>query len=155
MGGAVKRGAKAVGGAVKAVGKKALAPVMRAAKALFRGLKIPFKRILGSVLKAPVIAPLIEGFMINRDVKKFKEQRRDGEIDQEEFENKVGKRSIEAVGGLIGSAGGAVLGSLGGPIGTIAGSVLGDVLGRWASTNVVSMMGGNFKGIGQWMLRER
>lgn len=153
----IKSGASAVGNAVvetgskagklavqgaKAVGGFALGPaksaVQDASKGVIKSAGGMFK-LMGKLAKLPVIGPLIEGAFTAYDIKTLKEKHDRGEISLEDLQAQSGRRVVQGVAALGGSALGTFLGAAAGSIipvgGTIVGGILGaiggDILGRF------------------------
>jgi hypothetical protein len=168
-GGAVASGAKAAGGAVvkaggavvKAGGKviqftknQVLKPVGAAIK------KVRPLKLAKGLLKSPLLAPIVEAFFTYKDVQDMIGNFSSGEIDEKELNQKVGTRLIEAITGLIGGAGGAILGGslgsvipvAGNIIGAIAGGVLGDVGGRAIGKLIANAIGPKTSEFGEYAL---
>ena len=100
------------------------------AKALGTWLKSNGSKFIGKLLKFPVIGSILEGIFANSDIK---DMIADKNISKEALSQAVGKRTVEGLGGVLGSIGGAALGSLI-PIpgvGTFLGGMAGDFAGRW------------------------
>ncbi len=162
VGGKVASGAKAVGGKVasgaKAVGKfakdKILAPLGKAIKKMK-----PLKLIKG-LAKTPLLAPLLESFFMAGDINKLIAQSMMGELDEKQLNEQVGTRFIKGITGLIGGAGGAILGGAlgsvvpvaGNIIGSIVGGVLGDVAGRAIGGLIAPVLGDKTSALGEWAL---
>ena len=149
VGGAVSSGASKVG---RAVGAKAIDIAKGALKAAAKsgGGIMKLLRVAG---KSPVLAPVLESIFVKKDVNELQDMYANGEIDREQLAEAVGKRGLEAVGGVVGGLGGAALGALLGPLGAIGGGIAGDIGGRWIANNVIApMMGDNVEKVGNWAL---
>ena len=159
--GAKKAGGKIASGAKKAGGKalkfakdKILKPVGTAIG------KVKPLRLLKGLAKSPLLAPVLESFFAGKDINNMIDQYTAGELDQNQLNEAVGKRLIEAVTGVIGGAGGAILGGTlgsaipvaGNIIGAIAGGVLGDVGGRAIGGLISKALGSKTGEIGEWTL---
>ena len=161
-GGAVASGAKAAGGAVVKAGGKAIQftknQVLKPVGAAIKKVK-PLKLAKG-LLKSPLLAPIVEAFFTYKDVQDMIGNFSSGEIDEKELNQKVGTRLIEAITGLIGGAGGAILGSslgsvipvAGNIIGAIAGGILGDVGGRAIGKLIANAIGPKTSEFGEYAL---
>ena len=176
----VKGAASAVGGFFKNVGGKALdlgksavskvsdfggavATKFKKVKSLLSGFKLTGK-ILGKILKLPVIGPLIEGFLtagdINAMIKKHEEDPQGYPLNQ--LFNDIGDRVAKGVGGLVGSGVGAFLGGALGSVvpgaGTFIGGVLGgvggDIIGRWLGGAIASKFEDQTGAIGKFVYKK-
>jgi hypothetical protein len=109
-------------------------------KAIGTWLKSNAGKFLNKILKFPVIGTLIEGYMSNRDIKNMIA---DKNVSKEALSQAVGKRTMEGLGGVLGSIGGAALGSLipvpG--VGTFLGGMAGDFAGRWLAGAIADNVG--------------
>ena len=120
---------------------------------IFKGLL----RVIGS----RAFAPLIETILSGRDIAAIKSATNISEKAKQEL---IGRRVITGIAGLLGGAGGAILGGkigfalgtvvpgvgnlLGGAIGAIGGGFGGDILGRKVSTLVTNQTDG-FRQVGE------
>ena len=94
---------------------------------------------LKKLVKFPVISSLIEGIFAYGDIKEMIASGKKGP----ELNQMVGKRTMQALGGVLGSIGGAALGSLI-PIpgvGTFLGGLAGDFVGRWLGGVIADAVG--------------
>ena len=151
----IASGAKKAGGkALKFAKDKILKPVGTAIG------KVKPLRLLKGLAKSPLLAPVLESFFAGKDINNMIDQYTAGELDQNQLNEAVGKRLIEAVTGVIGGAGGAILGGTlgsaipvaGNIIGAIAGGVLGDVGGRAIGGLISKALGSKTGEIGEWTL---
>lgn len=146
------RGASAVGRGARAVAEKATDIAKGALKAASQASGSIMK-VLRFALKAPVLAPILEGIFVKKDVNKLQDQHEAGDINRAELERAVGTRAMKAVGGVLGGLSGAALGTFLGPLGTFAGGVLGDIGGRWVAEKIiVPKMRDQVDKIGRWAL---
>jgi hypothetical protein len=115
---------------------------------------------LGSFFKSiPILAPIIEGFFTNYDIKNLKKDYESGKINLNELRLKAGKRVVQGITGVGGAVLGAAAGTaIGGPIGTLVGGVGGDILGRYLgdllvqkviSPNITKKLGAFVTGTGE------
>jgi hypothetical protein len=158
--GAVKSGASAVGSAVvetgskagrvaiqgaKAVGNFALGPakavVTDASKGVIKGAGGMFK-LMGKLAKLPIIGPIIEGAFTAHDIKGLKEKHARGEISLEELQAQSGRRVVQGVSALGGSALGTFLGAAAGSVIPVAGNVVGGILGAIGGDMLGRFVGG-------------
>jgi hypothetical protein len=117
-------------------------------------------KLAKGLLKSPLLAPIVEAFFTYKDVQDMIGNFSSGEIDEKELNQKVGTRLIEAITGLIGGAGGAILGGslgsvipvAGNIIGAIAGGVLGDVGGRAIGKLIANAIGPKTSEFGEYAL---
>lgn len=170
VGGAVKSGAQAaaiagaaVGGAAKNVAGKALKftkdTVLKPVSTAIAKVK-PLKLVRG-LLKSPLLAPILESFFAYKDVEEMVAQYDAGDLTEAELNNKVGTRLIKAVTGVMGGAGGAILGGTigsavpvaGNILGAIAGGVLGDIGGRLIGELIAKALGDKTSVLGRWALK--
>ena len=110
------------------------------AKAMGTWLKSNGSKFIGKLLKFPVIGSILEGIFANSDIK---DMIADKNISKEALSQAVGKRTVEGLGGVLGSIGGAALGSLI-PIpgvGTFLGGMAGDFAGRWLAGAIADNVG--------------
>jgi hypothetical protein len=94
---------------------------------------------LKKLVKFPVISSLIEGIFAYGDIKEMIASGKKGP----ELNQMVGKRTMQALGGVLGSIGGAALGSFI-PIpgvGTFLGGLAGDFVGRWLGGVIADAVG--------------
>lgn len=134
-GGAAKTAAKSGGGFFSKIGgffsktKDAIGGLLNPKKAIGGWLKNNVGGFFKKLVKFPVVSSLIEGIFAYGDIKDMiASGKTGGELNQ-----MVGKRVMQALGGVLGSIGGAALGSLI-PIpgvGTFLGGLAGDMVGRW------------------------
>jgi|GEM_PF-3438685 len=162
---AVGRAGAAVGGAVRSGATRALKftkdTVLKPVGAAIQKVK-PLKLVRG-LLKSPLLAPILESFFTYKDVEELVKQHELGDIDDAELNEKVGTRLIKAVTGVIGGAGGAILGGAigsgvpiaGNIVGAIAGGVLGDVGGRLLGGLIAKKLGDKTSTLGEWALNSK
>ena len=144
-GGAAKAGGGGLMGMIKGAGKGLMGGVSKLAGSVVAGVKSlnPMNAIkgffkgggVGKLLKKiPILGTAISAIIAGMEVKNAAEGTLDGTIDYQE----VGKKSLQAVGGLGGGIVGGILGSLipvpG--IGTFLGGIAGDALGRWVAGTI-------------------
>ena len=153
---------KKAGGKIKQVGGSVINwtkdKIMKPVKTGISKVK-PVKMLKG-LLKSPLLAPILESFFTYKDVNDMISQFIAGEIDEKTLNQQVGTRMIEAVTGVIGGAGGAILGSAlgsvipvaGNIIGAIIGGVLGDVAGRGIGKLIAGALGPKTGEVGSFAL---
>ena len=165
-GGKIASGAKKAGGKIASGAKKAGGKALKFAKdKILKPVgtaigKVKPLRLLKGLAKSPLLAPVLESFFAGKDINNMIDQYTAGELDQNQLNEAVGKRLIEAVTGVIGGAGGAILGGTlgsaipvaGNIIGAIAGGVLGDVGGRAIGGLISKALGSKTGEIGEWTL---
>ena len=120
---------------IKDIGGALLNP----AKTVGSWLKGNMGGFLKKLVKFPVISSLIEGIFAYGDIKEMIASGKKGP----ELNQMVGKRTMQALGGILGSIGGAALGSLI-PIpgvGTFLGGLAGDFVGRWLGGVIADAVG--------------
>lgn len=156
----IKSGASAVGNAVvktgskagqlavqgaKAVGGFALGPakaaVQDASKGVIKHSGGMFK-LMGKLAKLPVIGPLIEGALTTYDIKGLKDKHARGEITLEELQAQSGRRVVQGVSALGGSALGTFLGAAAGSIIPVGGTIVGGILGAIGGDMLGRFVGG-------------
>lgn len=133
---------------VQAVGQAAIDTALKALKGSISagGGTLKFLRTLGKGVmsvsrKLPLIGPLIELFFAKGDIEKYKAERAENKISDQELYKKSGDRLLEGIGGVLGGAGGGALGAvMGGPLGAMLGGFLGDKVGRYAATIASSII---------------
>lgn len=151
VGGKVVQGAKAAGSFAKDWVLKPLGKGLKALKPL---------QIVKGLAKTPLLAPLLESFFMAGDINDLIAKSMTGDIDPKQLNEKVGTRFIKGITGLIGGAGGAMLGSalgsfvpvVGNIIGAISGGVLGDMAGRAIGDLIAPMLGDKTASLGEWAL---
>lgn len=132
---ALQTGAKGGGGFFSKIGNffgdmgKKLNPV--------NWVKGKLGKVVGKILKFPLISTLIESLFAGSDISNIIAEGGS----QNEVYKKIGIRGGEALGSIGGSAVGAILGSALGPLGTAAGGFLGDTAGRWLGGQLTEMLG--------------
>lgn len=140
VGGTISRGAGAVKG--EAV-ELAQAGITKLAKGALKGAGGAFKLIskaAGPLKRIPVLGLAIEGLFTANDIKNMKEKYLAGDLSEADLQKQAGKRVIEGLTGMLGSAGGAAVGGVlgsfipvaGNFIGALVGGMAGDALGRFA-----------------------
>ncbi len=156
----IKSGASAVGNAVvetgtkagklavqgaKAVGNFALGPaksaVQDASKGVIKGAGGMFK-LMGKLVKLPVVGPLIESAFTAYDIKSLKEKYERGEISLDDLQAQSGRRVVQGVTALGGSALGTFLGSAAGTIIPVGGNIVGGILGAIGGDMLGRFVGG-------------
>ena len=158
---AAKSVGTAVGGAVKSGVKFTKDAVLKPVSAAIAKVK-PLKLVRG-LLKTPLLAPILESFFTYKDVEEMVAQYDAGDLNEAELNTKVGTRLIKAVTGVIGGAGGAILGGTigsavpvaGNILGAIAGGVLGDVGGRLIGELIAKALGDKTSALGERALKSR
>lgn len=156
----VKSGAGAVGEAVVEGGAKAGKMVVQGAKAVGNFALEPAKatvrsaasgaikgaggimKMMGKLAKLPILGPLIEGAFTAYDIKSLKEKYEKGEITLEELQSQSGRRVIQGVSAVGGSALGTFLGAAAGSIIPVAGNVVGGILGAIGGDMLGRFVGG-------------
>ncbi len=131
-----KQGIKAVANVGKGMAKGAIG---KAVKTLVgSGGKGIIKFLGGTARRIPIIGPLIEGLFAAYDIKQLKKQFAEGEIDEDQLHQQVGRRAINGIGAATGAGAGAILAGLltsvtgpGAVVAAIVGGVLGDIAGRF------------------------
>jgi hypothetical protein len=95
-------------------------------------------KMMGKLVKVPVIGPIITGMLTKKDIDAYKKQYTKGEITKDELQRRSGTRVISGITGAIGASSGAILaGTLGSVIpgaGTALGAIAGGILGDMAGT---------------------
>ena len=122
-------------GKIKDIGGALLNP----AKTVGGWLKGNMGGFLKKLVKFPIVSSLIEGIFAYGDIKEMIASGKKGP----ELNQMVGKRTMQALGGILGSIGGAALGSLI-PIpgvGTFLGGLAGDFVGRWLGGVIADAVG--------------
>lgn len=151
VGGGLAKGASVVGGGIsKAAGavkgeavELAKSSVTKLAKGALKSSGGAFKLIsnaAGPLKRIPVLGPLIEGLFTANDIKNMKEKFAKGELSEEDLQQQAGKRVVEGLTAMLGSAGGIAIGNvigsfvpgIGNFFGTLIGGMAGDALGRFA-----------------------
>jgi len=168
----VGKGLKTVGGAISDTGRAGIDFVVDtgvAAKDFAKNqildrISAAFKIIkplslLKGVAKSPLLAPALESFFAGKDINNNIDRYSAGEIDKKELDNLVGERLIKAITGVVGGAGGAILGGMlgavGGPlafVGMLAGGVLGDISGRFIGGLISQALGSKTGSVGEFAL---
>ena len=151
VGGAVSKGASAIGSGAKSVYSGAKNLAGKAAKIV--GDMSPVKwltsklsgkaggKVLSSIAKVPIIAPLIEGLFTAFDISGIANN---PEMSEKEKKEAIGQRLGAGLGGALGAIGGGILGTaipIPG-VGTVLGAVAGDFAGRWLGEKLASLVGG-------------
>jgi hypothetical protein len=142
---------KAVGKAVVDTGLSALRGAITKSGGILKFLKVLGKGIKSISSKLPIVGPLIELFFAKGDIEKYKAERAENSITDQELYKKSGDRLLEGIGGVLGGSAGAALGvALGtltgpgavvlGPLGAMLGGFLGDKVGRYAATIASSII---------------
>jgi len=158
VGSKVKSGAQAVGGVAQKAGNFVKDRLLKPVKSAISKVK-PLKLLKGLV-KSPFLAPVLESFFAAKDIKDMIASNAAGELDEKQLNMAVGDRLIKAVTGVLGGAGGAIIGGTlgsflpvaGNIIGAIAGGVLGDVGGRAIGGFLAKAMGEKTGELGGWAL---
>lgn len=131
-----KQGVKAVANVGKSMAKGAVGSAVKTL--VGTGGKGIIKFLGGVARRIPIIGPLIEGLFAAYDIKQLKKQFADGEIDEDQLHQQVGRRAINGIGAATGAGAGAILAGLltsvtgpGAVVAAIVGGVLGDFAGRF------------------------
>ena len=147
----VVQGAKVVGSAAKAVGEKAFSMTAGAAKSTLTAATSKVLKgaggvgkLLGKLAKrVPFIGTIIESFMTKGDLDELRGRYEAGEITEQQLQQLSGRRIIQGVGGVIGTAS---VGTLGAALGTVvAGPGIGSFIGA-VTGGILGDQGGKFLG---------
>jgi len=142
---------KAVGKAVVDTGLSALRGSITKSGGVLKFLKVLGKGIKSISSKLPIVGPLIELFFAKGDIEKYKAERAENLITDQELYKKSGDRLLQGIGGVLGGSAGAALGAalstltgpgaaVLGPLGALLGGFLGDKVGRYAATIASSII---------------
>lgn len=150
VGGTIMDGGRALGDFTK----KQILDRISAAFKIIKPLKL-----LKGIAKSPLLAPALESFFAAKDINNNIDKYSTGEIDKKELDFLVGERLIKAITGVIGGAGGAILGGMlgavGGPLSFVtmlAGGVLGDIGGRFIGGLISQALGPKTGSVGDYAL---
>jgi len=154
-GGALARGARAAGGVAVSAGRavKSGANIVAQFTKKLGGLKFTAS-LFGKILKrVPILGGLIETFLTNSDIKDMVEKhlKDPSKYTEEMLYNDIGLRISEGIGGVIGASGGAALGASVGSVipgfgtfvGAIGGGIAGDFFGRKLFGAISKSIGGD------------
>lgn len=154
-GGTLARGARAAGGVAVSAGRavKSGANIIAQFTKKLGGLKFTAS-LFGKILKrVPILGGLIEGFLTNSDIKDMVEKhlKDPSKYTEEMLYNDIGLRISEGIGGVIGTTGGAALGAAVGSVipgfgtfvGAIGGGIAGDFFGRKLFSAISKSIGGD------------
>lgn len=139
------KGSKLAVKGVKAAGEFALGPaktaVIDASKGVIKSSGGMFK-LMGKLAKLPIIGPLIEGAFTTYDISSLKDKYNKGEISLEELQAQSGRRVVQGVSALGGSALGTFLGAAAGSIIPVGGNIVGGILGAIGGDMLGRFVGG-------------